>query len=201
MFFLMFGLVVLGTACGSGASSEGGDEAAEGEGTMVEETVVTTTGEGYQITVLNADIPSPRKEMKTTIGGVNVVVNYGSPSVKEREIWGALVPYDKVWRMGANEATTIEFSGDVTINGQELPAGKYGLFTIPGQGEWIVVFNQVSEMWGSNDYDEAKDVLRVTVTPQQAAELAEAMDFVVEGDAVVLRWESLSVPFTVAAKN
>ncbi len=199
LFLLMFGLL-FSTACGSGSNSEATGDAGETEA-PAETATVSMDGDGYTITVLNADIPSPRKEMKANINGVDVVINYGSPSVKGREIWGGLVPYGKVWRTGANEATSIEFSDNVTINGQPLPAGKYGLFTLPNEGEVTVIFNQVSEMWGSGDYDETKDALRVNVTPRPTAESAEAMDFVVEGNDIILHWEKLAVPFTVAPQG
>lgn len=133
-----------------------------------------------------------------TIAGVSVTIEYGSPQVRDRDIWGGLVPMGKVWRTGADEATTITFSGDVTIEGKALAAGTYSLFTVPGEGEWTVVFNTVAEQWGNYEYAKAKDALRVTVKPTMGEHI-EAMDFVIDGDQVVLRWEKVAVPFTVAA--
>lgn len=133
-----------------------------------------------------------------TIDGVEVTVEYGRPNVKDREIWGALVPYGKVWRTGADEATAITFGADVLVEGQALAAGTYGLFTIPGESEWTFIFNNVAEQWGAFDYSDAEDALRVDVTPQ-ASEHVEAMDFAIEGSSVVLRWEKLAVGFSVAA--
>jgi len=132
------------------------------------------------------------------IDGVTVTVEYGRPSVKGRKIWGGLVPYDKVWRSGADEATTITFSGDVAVEGQPLAAGAYSLYTIPGENEWTVIFNKVAEQWGSFNYDEAQDALRVTATPT-SAEMVEALDFVIEDADVVLRWEELAVPVTISS--
>jgi hypothetical protein len=111
------------------------------------------------------------------------------------------VPFDKVWRTGANEATTITFSDDVTVEGQKLAKGTYSLHTIPGQTQWGVIFNSVADQWGSYSYDAAKDVLRVNVTPQ-AAPHAEWMMFEVpemttDTAKVVLRWEKIAVPFTI----
>ena len=134
-----------------------------------------------------------------TIAGVEIEIEYGRPNVREREIWGGLVPYDQVWRTGANEATTISFSADVVVEGQPLAAGRYGLFTIPGEAEWTVIFNEVADQWGSGGYDAARDALRVTVEPR-ANDHVESMDFVIEGDEVVLRWEKLAVPFKVASR-
>ena len=133
-----------------------------------------------------------------TIDGVEVTVEYGRPNVKDREIWGGLVPYGKVWRTGADEATAITFGADVLVEGQALAAGTYGLFTIPGESEWTFIFNNVAEQWGAFDYSDAEDALRVDVTPQ-ASEHVEAMDFAIEGSSVVLRWEKLAVGFSVAA--
>lgn len=133
-----------------------------------------------------------------TLDGVSVTLEYGRPNVKGRTIWGELVPYGQVWRTGADEATTVTFGQDVMVEGQKLAAGTYGLFTIPGEGEWTVIFNTVADQWGSYGYDAGKDALRVTVEPR-AHEMVESMDFVIEDGAVVLRWEKLAVPFSVGA--
>lgn len=132
------------------------------------------------------------------IDGVAVVVEYGRPKVKGREIWGALVPYAKVWRTGANEATTIRFPANVLVEGEPLPAGRYGLFTIPGEERWTIVFNRVADQWGAFSYDPSEDVLRVEVEPRQH-EHVEEMDFVIEGSDLVLRWAELAVPIRIEA--
>ncbi len=131
-----------------------------------------------------------------TVDGVEVTVEYGRPSVRERKIWGGLVPYGKVWRTGADEATVITFAADVTIGDQTLPAGSYGLFTLPGEDEWAVIFNKNADQWGAFSYDSGQDALRVNVEPREA-EHVEAMEFVIEGSSVVLRWEKLAVAFEV----
>lgn len=132
------------------------------------------------------------------MAGVEVVLEFGRPSVKDRKVWGGLVPYDRVWRTGADECTTITLGGDVLVEGQALAAGTYSLFTVPGESEWTVVFNRVAEQWGSFNYDESKDVLRVEVEPQ-SAEFVETLDFQIDGSDVILRWEELAVPFSLAA--
>jgi len=113
------------------------------------------------------------------------------------------VPYGQVWRTGANENTTFEVSRDVTVNGQALPAGKYGLHTIPNRDEWIIIFSRDNDDWGSFSYDEKKDALRVRVKPQ-AGEFQETMsldfsDVTPNTAKIVVRWEKLTVPFTVNA--
>lgn len=142
---------------------------------------------------------SPLREANGLIGETKIQIKYGSPAVKGRKVWGDLVPYGEVWRTGANEATTFEVDKDVTVNGQALPAGKYGLFTIPTDGDWILIFNSVWDQWGAYDYDDAKDALRVTVPAKLTEELQERLEFQInEGGEVVMAWEKARVPFTVA---
>ena len=146
----------------------------------------------------DAERASKNGKTEGSIEGVDVTLEFGRPNVKSRAIWGGLVPYGEVWRTGANEATTISISKDVLVEGKELAAGTYGLFTIPGESEWVVIFNKVADQWGAMKYDEAEDALRVTVKPE-AAEFVESMDFEIDGSDVVLRWEKLAVPVTVSA--
>lgn len=146
----------------------------------------------------DADRVSKNGKVEGTIDGVNVVIEYGRPKVKERKIWGGLVPFDKVWRTGANEATTFTVDRNVTIEGKALEAGTYGLFTIPGETEWTFIFNKVAKQWGAMKYDAAQDVLRVNVKPKES-EHVEEMTFKIDGNNVVLLWEKLAVGFAVAA--
>src|SRR6266540_1933909 len=145
--------------------------------------------------------PSQKASVMQTIGLTDMTITYSRPGVKGRQIWGALVPYDKVWRTGANEATTISFSDDVQINGQPLPKGTYSLHTIPGQSQWTIIFNKVAKQWGSFSYKQEEDALRVNVKPHAAA-MTEWMEFDVpavsaDNATIELRWEKLAVPFTV----
>lgn len=146
--------------------------------------------------------PSPKASVSQTIGVTDVTISYSRPGVKGRTIWGELVPWDKVWRTGANEATTISFSSDVKIEGQPLTAGSYSVHSIPGKDEWTVIFNKVADQWGSYSYDVTKDALRVKVQPQ-SGELKELVTFsfpVVSADAATLQlaWERVRVPLTIA---
>lgn len=112
----------------------------------------------------NLDFPSksPKASVSYTIGYTTVTINYSSPAVRGREIWGVMEPYEKVWRAGANEATTIEFSANVVVEGQKLPAGKYSFFLIPRErGSWTAIFNKVASQWGAYKYDKSQDALRV----------------------------------------
>jgi len=109
---------------------------------------------------------SPVASVSQTVGFTDVTINYCRPGVKGRKIWGGLVPYNKVWRAGANAATKFTFSKDVTINGNKLVAGSYAFFALPTQNEWTLIFNKVADQWGL-DYDKNKDkdVLKINVKP------------------------------------
>jgi hypothetical protein len=139
--------------------------------------------------------PSPAMEAKGIIQGADVTIQYSAPSVKGRKIWGELVPFGKVWRTGANEATTFESNKDIVLHGQTLPAGKYALFTIPGEKEWTWIFNAVWEQWGAYKYDESKDVLRIVSTSQASPVFHEQMNIMIDGNKVTLYWENLQVGF------
>lgn len=173
--------------------------------------------------------PSQKASVMQTIGVTDVTITYSRPGVKGRTIWGdppagttagtatlddarvrpkeaPVVAYGRVWRTGANEATLFTVTDDVLINGQPLKAGSYSLHTIPGRDEWTVIFNSDPGQWGSFAYDEKKDVLRVKVKPQAAADVQEWLAFqidpVAENSARVnMRWEKLTVPFTVEVKD
>jgi len=145
--------------------------------------------------------PSPNASLSQTIGITEVTLHYSRPGVKGRAIWGGLVPYNEVWRTGANENTTILFSTPVKIEGHDLPAGLYGLQTIPTPGEWTVIFSKDAQLWGAFDYKQEHDALRVQVKPSPA-EPQERMSFeftdVTDNSAkVVLRWEKVQMPFKV----
>ncbi|HVP38244.1 MAG TPA: DUF2911 domain-containing protein [Candidatus Saccharimonadales bacterium] len=148
---------------------------------------------------------SPNATLMQTIGITDVTLTYSRPGVKGRGIWGGLVPYNTPWRTGANEATTINFPDDVSINGQPLPAGKYSFFTIPGTSGWTAVFNKAQNLWGAYAYDSTQDALRVRVQPEPA-EFTEWMGF--EFDSLTarsarlsVRWEKLRVPITIAVNT
>ena len=143
--------------------------------------------------------PSPPAEATLTSGDMTIAINYSSPAVKDRTVWGGLVPYGEIWRTGANEATTFEVSTDVKIEGERLPAGKYALFTIPNKDKWTIIFNSEVEQWGAYRYKETKDVLRVNVTPSESDTFNERLKFEVteneDGALVALYWEKMKVAF------
>ncbi|MEZ5345751.1 MAG: DUF2911 domain-containing protein [Pyrinomonadaceae bacterium] len=145
---------------------------------------------------------SPKAELKQTIGDTTVSISYGRPSIREREVWGKIVPFGEVWRTGANEATVFEISGDAMIAGSKLPRGKYSLHTIPGQDEWTIIFNKVWDQWGSFDYEEKDDALRIRVKPRVENRSVETLHFSIEevsvtAAEVVIAWEKLRIPFKI----
>jgi len=144
---------------------------------------------------------SPKAVVSQTIGISEVTVTYHRPGVKGRTIWGGLVPYGQLWRVGANENTTVSFSDPVKINGKDLPAGTYGLHMIPGQTEWTVIFSRNYSSWGSYFYNQSEDALRLTVTPQPAEPMEwlafEFGDLTNTSGTLALHWEKLRVPLAL----
>jgi hypothetical protein len=140
--------------------------------------------------------PSPPAKAEATIGGAKVVIDYSTPYVKGRKIFGGLEQYGKVWRTGANEATIFEVDKDVKIEGKDLPKGKYSLYSIPGEKEWVVIFNKTWNQWGT-EYSEAADALRVTVKTEKTAKLVEQLNIAIEGNKVVVKWENSQFSFNV----
>ncbi|MCH7722236.1 MAG: DUF2911 domain-containing protein [Bacteroidetes bacterium] len=144
---------------------------------------------------------SPKATVMQTVGLTDVRIDYSRPGVKGRVIWGGLVPYNKVWRAGADEATKITFANDVKINGKTLKAGSYSFFTIPTKNKWTLIFNYVADQWGAFEYNESEDALRIEVTPE-AGNMQEWLAYTIiktsDNSAVVkLEWEKLKVPFII----
>lgn len=142
--------------------------------------------------------PSPPATATAVVNGTTVTIDYSRPSAKGRPVFGTLVPYGQVWRTGANEATTFTVSKAVKIEGKTLPAGKYGLFTIPTATAWTVIFNKVPNQWGAFKYSAADDILRVSVPAKKTAAPVEQFDITVNKSGVVaLKWENTEADFTV----
>jgi len=144
----------------------------------------------------NAQQKSPAKTAEGVIQGARVQINYGSPAVRDRPIWGELVPYEQVWRSGANEATTFITDSELIVENETLEPGKYSLFTIPGHNEWIIIFNKRTGQWGTQ-YEEEDDVLRVKVTPKETDEMTEDLTYEIDRDGFTLKWEKVEVPVRI----
>ena len=163
-----------------------------------------------QIASAQSDLKLPdvsqAAEVKQRIALTDIAIKYHRPLVNGRKIWGGLVPYGKVWRAGANENTTIEFSDTVSVEGKPLDKGMYGLHMIPNPDSCTVIFSKTNTGWGSYSYDQKEDALRVDVKPRPLAETKEALEFEFEdlkptSTAVTLKWDKLGVPFTVSIND
>ena len=167
--------------------------------------ILSVSGTGSaQSFVLTLPAQSQRAEVSQRVGITDITINYHRPLVKDRKIWGGLVPYGSVWRAGANENTTIAFSDPVQIEGKPLDKGTYGLHMIPNSDEWVVIFSKNSTSWGSFTYDETEDALRVTVKPKNAGmhnALTYEFDEIQPDSAVIeMEWEKIAVPFRVSVE-
>lgn len=187
-------------SCGG---NESNDNETESDSTdVVTETVDTTTAEEETPKPLK----SPRRQSTGEVDGVQIDIDYGSPYVKERVIWGELVPYGKIWRAGANEATAITFGSDVMIDGSAIPAGTYALFIIPKENaDWTIVLNEewskeIHGVWGAYDHKPDKDVLRFDVTPTFSEDNLESLTYTVTETGVTFAWEKATFSFEVTAK-
>lgn len=141
-------------------------------------------------------------ETSKQIGNTNVKINYYSPAVRGRVIWGGLVPYDAVWVTGAHKATSLEVGKGFQIGNKNIPAGKYAIFTIPGQQEWTVIINKNWNQHLADDYSEKEDVVRIKVKPQTTQEVAERLNYKIEPTGektanIIISWEKILVPFQI----
>jgi tetratricopeptide (TPR) repeat protein len=146
--------------------------------------------------------PSPAATITQQVGITDITISYHRPAVNKRDVWGKLVPYDQVWRAGANENTVITFSTDATVGGQKVAAGSYGLHMIPTQKDWTIILSRESHAWGSFFYDQKDDAVRFTVTPRPS-EFVERLAYSFDepsdhGVTATLHWEKLAVPVAIA---
>jgi len=149
---------------------------------------------------------SPHTSAMAMIGDAHIHIDYSSPGVRNRVIFGGLLAYNMVWQAGAHNATWLETNKDLTIDGKTLPAGKYGFFAIPSKDEWTLVFNSNWEQHGKDDYDETQDVLRFKVKPMISEEIIEHLKYKVEkinerNGTISLAWEKVAVSFPFEVIN
>ena len=149
---------------------------------------------------------SPHTQTMALIGNTHIHIDYSSPGVRNRIIFGGLVGYDQVWQAGAHMATWIETNKDLIINGETLPKGKYGFFTIPSKGDWTVMINKNWEQHGKDEYDEKDDVIRFKITPTLSEEITEHLEYKVnkidnKRGTISMNWEKVKLVFPFAIKN
>ena len=157
-----------------------------------------------KVTTQNKEVLSPHTSTMAIIDGAHIHIDYSSPRVRDRIIFGGLVGYNTVWQAGAHKATWIETDKDLIIGDKLLPAGKYAFFTVPGKENWKVMFNSRWDQHGKDEYDESENVLSMDVTPEELAETQEALEYDVkkEGEdqgTISLSWENakITIPFRV----
>ena len=144
---------------------------------------------------------SPKGVISQTVGNTTLEIEYERPSVRKRNIFGELVPWNKVWRTGAGYCTKISFDRNVIVGGQKVETGKYSLFTIPNQNEWIVILNKDTSLYGSFDYDYKKDAARFVVIPRKSNRFYESLNFDVEilpnNARVFISWANTQISFDI----
>ncbi|MCG2617009.1 DUF2911 domain-containing protein [Terrimonas sp. NA20] len=192
-------LLIMLTACGSDNEKTSGNEVSSGhKGHMM------PPADGNYCDSINAGLirpdtmkGSPVRTAMATINGTHIHIEYGSPGVKDRIIWGGLVAYDKVWATGAHNATTVQFSAPVIIGGKEIPKGTYGLFTIPGRSGWQVILNTRFEQHLADDYSVDEDIVRIAVQPKQNSMTQRLTYYVTpaanDGGEISMRWEKVEI--------
>lgn len=169
------------------------------------EIAITEDHSQHQTETKPAASKSPKTEAMAVIGGNHIHIDYSSPSVRGRQIFGGLVSFGEVWSTGAHKASSIHFEKNVLIKGQEIPAGKYGFFTIPGEMEWTLILNKVWDMHLADDYNPSEDIIRMTVTPETLSETVESLTYsVTEKSAntavISMAWDKTKISFEVINK-
>lgn len=142
------------------------------------------------------------KEEHALLAGTHFIIRYHAPAVRERTIWGGLVPYDEVWVTGAHSATSLEIDKEITINGTKVPSGKYALFTIPGKEQWTIIINRNWDQHLADEYDTTEDLVRLQVKPQTLPNVQERLKYTISqnGDSkatIDIRWEKVKVTLPV----
>lgn len=201
-FFTSLLLVAITFACNNVPTDSSASTTTPSESSAQQNAANIPSGSNFMITVVNDSIKSPRKELKGTIDGVEITINYGSPAVNGRTVFGDLVPFTEVWRTGANEATQLTFSQPLLFGDQTQPVapGTYALLTRPtDKNNWTVMLNQEAFMWGAYDYDASKDVAQFAATASSSETAAERLDFSLSASAIQIHWADLVIHLPVKA--
>ena len=184
--FFLIATVLVGVGCTTGSAPEPEAEATEETQAEPEERV------------------SPHESVSATVGEANITITYGRPYKKGREIYGGLVPLDEVWRTGADEATTLESDRDLMLGDLHVPAGKYALFTIPGESSWTLIVNKVSDQWGAFRYAEAEDLGRAEMSVSALESMLEQLTISIEpgegsNGTLKIDWDMTSASLPIVA--
>ncbi len=200
------GLILLGLLSNCSNTKTKGDESVKETGAQI----VVPKDEDIRIIAKQTDADTLKGSLKAktmgTIGNAGITINYYSPAVRGRAIWGGLVPFDNVWVTGAHRATSIDFNQEVVIGGETIAPGKYALFTIPGKEEWTIIINKNWDQHLADDYAQKEDVVRVKVKPETEGANQERLRFVIESEEngkgkIVIYWEKLEVSLPITILN
>jgi hypothetical protein len=187
----------------SGCSNTGGDGGTSSQ-------VVAPDGNDIWVITEQSEPDTLKGSLKAkamgSVGNIGITINYYSPSVRGRVIWGGLVPFDNVWVTGAHRTTTIEFNQEVEVGGVLIAPGKYGFFTIPGKDEWILIINRTWDQHLADDYDQKDDVVRVGVQPAVKEVSQERLRYTIKSQSdtvgeIVVNWENLEVSLPVKPRS
>ncbi|MFM7629726.1 MAG: DUF2911 domain-containing protein [Algoriphagus sp.] len=167
--------------------------------TLIANLLISISGLAQQLQMPQA---SPSARLTQKVGLTDVVVDYSRPSTKGRKIFGELVPYGEVWRTGANGATIISFSTEVMIGGKKVPAGAYGLYSIPGKSSWTMILSKNTKLWGAIGYNPQEDLIRFEATPSKTSRMYDSFEIsfnnLTDSNAdLSLKWEQTRVDFTI----
>lgn len=169
--------------------------------TIIKSAAVVVATMTISLNAFAQDTKKPASPAATATGKIKdatITIAYNSPSVKGRKIWGDLEAYNKVWRAGANEATTFQTDKDITVQGKKLPAGKYSFFLIPKEsGTWTAIFNKEAKQWGAYKYEESKDALRVDVKTKALPATQETLMYKINNNGFTMDWDKISVPVEI----
>jgi len=186
------------TGCSNQQSEQPKGKSGQKTSDTPEEMIIKRTRKGEADTAKK----SIKAYVKNNVNGVRIFISYHSPAVRDRIIWGGLVPYDKVWVTGAHTATSIEFEESFSINKNKIPAGKYAFFTIPGRDQWTMILNKNWDQHLADDYDEKDDVLRWTVIPETLSYVQERLMYDIDQTGerrcnIEMRWEKLMITIPI----
>jgi hypothetical protein len=211
LFFIF--LVFFLLACGSASQEPTAEDHSQHRSEVPKKNLADVpNGMASYIDSVNAELKpdsfkgSPRRETTGNIGDLAITINYGSPGVKGRNIWGGLVGYDQVWVTGAHKATAINFSKDVMIEGQRVPAGTYAFFTIPNPEAWTVILNKNYQQHLADDYKETEDILRLKVKPEVGEKIWQRLQYEVlakdnHAGVITMTWEKIKIALEVKVSN
>ncbi|MEQ8715121.1 MAG: DUF2911 domain-containing protein [Cyclobacteriaceae bacterium] len=209
LFYTAIATTVILSACTTQSSTSQQEEHSDDHEHAVEEVKDEHPGHDMHAEEASAGaankVKSPHTSAMAMVQGAHIHIDYSSPRVRGRVIFGGLVAYDQVWVSGAHRATWLDINKELLINGKTLPKGKYGFFTIPGKDEWTIILNKNWDQHGADEYSADDDVMRFSVTPQELPQVREELTYKVtkgkDSGSISLEWEKVRVSFDFKVNN